>query len=102
VLNSAAYRAFTGFYRWRAVRKGWDWSRLAPAYQRERYTVPEGGYVSVVADLFRQRVYEITKDAIAPDEIDELFPGGRPHRPACYDWEAMYRKEYGAEMSGII
>lgn len=100
VVNHAAYRAFTGFYRRRARHRGWDWDRLAPAYQLERYTVPEGGYVSVIADLFRRRVYEVTGDAVAPAEIDELFPGGHASGPVCYDWEAMYRTEYGAEIAG--
>lgn len=98
VLNELAYRAFTGFYRWRARRRGWDWSRLEPAYQRERYTVPEGGYVSVIGALFRRRVQEVTKEAFAPAEMDRLFPDRHDPLPECYDWETLFHSEYGAVM----
>lgn len=96
VLNDFVYRIFTGYYRWRAGRKGWNWNHLAPAYQLERYTVPEGGYVSVISGLFRRRVQQITSGVISPAEIDVLFPNGRHPSPVCYDWDALFRTEYGA------
>ena len=98
VLNEIAYRAFTGFYRWRARRRGWDWGRLRPAYQLERYTVPEGGYISVIGALFRRRVQEVAKEAFVPAEIDRLFPDRHHPLPACYDWETLFHSEYGTSM----
>ncbi len=96
VLNRFVYRSFTAFYRWRARRNGWDWNRLSTAYQLERYTVPEGGYASVIADLFRERTRDITKGAISASELNLLFPDGQHEDPACYDWKALFRKEYSS------
>ena len=100
VLNDIAYRTFTGFYRWRARRNGWDWTRLEPAYQLERYTVPEGGYVSVIAGLFRSRVQEVMNESLATAEIDRLFPNRHHPFPVCYDWETLFHTEYGAGIPG--
>lgn len=97
LLNRLIHRAFTYFYRRRARQKGWHWDRLAPAYQRERYTVPEGGYASVIARLFRRRIEDVTGSAVPPSEIDRLFPVGQESEATCYDWSDLFSKEYGVE-----
>ncbi len=99
-LNRLAYRSFVGFYRRRALRNGWNWNRIVSAYQIESYTVPEGGYTSVVADLFRKRVLEVAGGVVAPAELDALFPPGGCRPATQYDWEGMFRTEYGVGLRG--
>lgn len=94
-LNRMAYRLFVEFYRRRAHRRGWVWSRIAPAYQIERYTIPEGGYATVVANLFRSRVADAAGDVVTSEEIDALFPVGDRGAETQYRWDRIFRMEYG-------
>lgn len=95
VLNRMAYRLFVEFYRRRARRRGWVWSRIAPAYQIERYTIPEGGYAAVVANLFRTRVTDIAAGMVTSEELETLFPLSDRGAEMQYDWDHMFRMEYG-------
>lgn len=94
-LNRVAYRLFVWFYRRRAERVGWSWPSLAPAYQLERYTVPEGGYVGVVQRLYERQVRERLGAAVATSYVRALFPENRSGPPAGYDWDELFRREYG-------
>lgn len=98
-LDAWAHQAFTAFYRRRAERSGWPWARLAPAYQRNRYTVPEGGYVPVLRRLFAARVHEYLDVAMPATELDRLFtrPAFDPHQ-SCYDWAGLFEAEYGVSV----
>lgn len=91
-----AYRIFTAFYRRRAERAGWSWARLAPAYQRSRYTVPEGGYARVIHRLFSERVRERLGTQHTAHDLEDLFsfPQDASDRPV-YDWEERFAEDYG-------
>lgn len=93
-LNGASYRLFTRMYRRRAYRRGWDWSKLAPAYQIGRYTVPEGGYVRVVTRLFRERLRSI--DAETGLECADIFLPDYPQATSVHDWPALFAQDYGS------
>lgn len=91
-INEASYLSFTWFYRYRARRREWDWSRLEPAYGRRRYVVPEGGYVSVVGRLFCRRIRQSA--GMTETEISRLFPESAGD-VAVFDWAALFDREYG-------
>lgn len=97
VLDKAAYSAFRAFYRRRALRSGWPWPKLETAYRRDRYTVPEGGYVEVVRRLFEERLSTRLGKTIHAGELNRLFPPApsREH-PTCYDWDELFHREYGS------
>lgn len=94
-LNRLIYRAFVSFYRYRARRRGWIWERIAAAYQLERYTVPEGGYASVVARLFQDRMSAIAGMTVTAEAVDGLFPADQLDGPAYHDWDRLFHEAYG-------
>lgn len=96
-LDSMAHRVFRSFYRRRAQRQGWPWRRLEEAYQRGRYTVPEGGYVPVIQDLFIDRLHERLAGALDESELRRLFPTSA-QKGACYDWERLFHLDYGTSV----
>lgn len=102
-LDRAVHGGFVAFYRHRAERAGWSWPTLAHAYQRSRYTVPEGGYVRVVRRLFAERIRGRLGWTLAEDELDVLFAdGGEGDRlERVYDWDGLFRREYGASGDGL-
>jgi hypothetical protein len=93
-LDGGLYRLFVGFYRRRAERRGWSWPALAPAYQRSRYTIPEGGYARVVPPLFAAHVLRRLGRPLTGPELDRFFPAFA-QAPGCYGWEDLFRQEYG-------
>lgn len=96
-LDEAICKAFRSFYRRRAERLGLSWARLENAYQRSRYTVPEGGYALVVQRLFLKRAEELLGRSSADDEVLRLFADDRSALgESCYDWEGQFRRDYGA------
>ena len=94
-LDRLMHRLFVMFYRNRARRSGWPWPRLAPAYQRNRYTVPEGGYARVIHRLFVQRVRYRLGPRIPDATLDRLFAFTDEAPPSVYDWEGLFSEEYG-------
>lgn len=95
-LDRLVYRGFTTFYRKRAERAGWSWPRLATAYQRTRYTVPEGGYARVVQRRFADRVTRRLGLHLSPDDLALFFPFVKQTTPSnFYDWEELFAKDYG-------
>ena len=95
-LDRLAHRLFVTFYRKRAERAGWPWQRLERAYQRNRYTVPEGGYARVIYRLFTERVRQRLGSQIPDAALDRLFAFAH-EEPArsVYDWESLFAEEYG-------
>ncbi len=96
-LDRLAYRLFLTFYRRRAERAGWPWLRLEPAYQPNRYTVPEGGYAHTIHRLFTERVRQHLGPQASPSLLDRLFafaPEETP--PSVFDWEGDFKEDYGA------
>ena len=90
------HRLFVTFYRKRAERAGWPWSRLASAYRPNRYTVPEGGYARAIYRLFAQRVHQRLPGQIPPGDLDQLFAfSDEDPAPTVYDWEGLFAKDYG-------
>ncbi|MEM6337790.1 MAG: hypothetical protein AAF752_14560 [Bacteroidota bacterium] len=88
------HRTFLAFYRRRAERRGWNWPRIASAYTREQYTVPEGGYTDIVRQRFLGRVEQRLGPAFVPD-AEALF--ARAAEPAgAYDWSGDFKQHYGA------
>lgn len=100
LLDRLVHGLFVTFYRRRAERSGWTWAALAPAYQRSRYTVPEGGYVRVVRRLFAERVRERLGEAIPAADVEALFATPGQTAAACYDWDGLFRQEYGSGDAG--
>ena len=95
-LNRLMHRLFVTFYRKRAERSGWPWHRLAPAYQRNRYTVPEGGYTQAIHRLFAQRLHQRLNGQIPPGALDRLFDvSDDDAAPTVYDWEGLFAEDYG-------
>lgn len=95
-LDGLMHRLFVAFYRKRAERVGWPWHRLAPAYQRNRYTVPEGGYARVIHRLFVQRVRERLGPLVPPSHLEQLFSISDDDRAlSVYDWEERFAEDYG-------
>ena len=98
VLNRLLHRGFVRFYRRRAVLRGWSWSKISSAYQLGRYTVPEGGYASVVGDLFRRRADEVFGGIEMSARLQSLFPSqtseGAEHT-SVHDWKGLFAQEYG-------
>lgn len=94
--NRCAHSLFVYGYKLRARRRGWSWRTLAPAYQIGRYTVPEGGYSRVVADVFRRRLRAVTGDRISEKDVEALFPPSASSQ-AVYDWKGLFFAEYGFE-----
>lgn len=94
-LDRALHTAFVMFYRRRAERTGWQWEKMAPAYARDRYTVPEGGYVGVVRRRFTSLVRNRLGDLISSEELEALFPHQEGATSTCYDWDRLFRDEYG-------
>ncbi len=95
-LDRLMHRLFVTFYRKRAERAGWPWRRLAPAYQRNRYTVPEGGYARAIHRLFVQRIHERLNGQIPPGTLERLFVfSDEESAPTVYDWEGLFAEEYG-------
>lgn len=95
-LNRWMHRLFVRFYRKRAERAGWSWARLAPAYQEDRYTVPEGGYVRVVRRLFIERVRTYLDGHISECDLERFFPfPDEAPAESVYDWEGLFTKDYG-------
>lgn len=94
-LDAWLHRLFVAAYRRRAERMGRPWAALAGAYQRSRYTVPEGGYARVVPRLFAARVAHRLGNLVPAAELDRLFPGAPPGA-GCYGWDERFRQEYGA------
>ena len=94
-LDRLMHRLFVTFYRRRAERAGWPWSRLEPAYQRNRYTVPEGGYAQVIHRLFAQRVRRHLGSRIPDATLNRLFAFTEEAPPSVYDWEGLFAEEYG-------
>ncbi len=95
-LDRLMHRLFVTFYRKRAERAGWPWPRLAPAYQRNRYTVPEGGYARAIHRLFVQRIHERLNGQIPPDTLERLFVfSDEESTPPVYDWEGLFAEDYG-------
>ena len=96
-IDHTIFVAFRSFYRHRALRRGWSWDRLAPAYQRNRYTVPEGGYVPVVRRHFLKEV-ERRLGSSCRDDVRLLFAEayGGSDSAGSYDWEGQFRRDYGA------
>ncbi len=99
-LDRLVHRLFVTFYRRRAERAGWPWHRLAPAYQRNRYTVPEGGYARVIHRLFTERVRQRLGPQIPDAALDQLFAftHEEPAR-SVYDWESRFAEDYGVAVS---
>ncbi len=95
-LDRLMHRLFVTFYRKRAERAGWPWRQLAPAYQRNRYTVPEGGYARAIHRLFVQRVHERLNGQIPPGALERLFVfSDEESTPTVYDWEGLFAEDYG-------
>ena len=94
-LDRLVHRLFVTFYRNRARRSGWPWLRLAPAYQRDRYTVPEGGYARVIHRLFAERARHRLGTRIPDATLDRLFAFAEEAPPSVYDWEGLFAEEYG-------
>lgn len=98
-LNALIRHTFITFYRFRAGRRGWPWHRIARAYQVGRYTVPEGGYASVVARHFRTRLGVLIDGATAEQVTAQMFPesGAREY---VQNWPAQFAEEYGSDEYG--
>ena len=95
-LDRLTHRLFVAFYRKRAERAGWPWPRLASAYQRNRYTVPEGGYARAIHRLFVQRVHQRLNGQIPPGSLDRLFVfSDEDAAPTVYDWDELFAEDYG-------
>ncbi len=110
-IDEAIYQAFCAFYRQRALRLGWCWRRLERAYQRNRYIVPEDGYVPVVRRLFVQRMEHLLGSTCCDGDVRRLFPDDQigentglnddpTSAESCYDWEAQFRRDYGERYDG--
>ena len=97
VLDRIVFRLFRRGYRSRAEQRGWSWDQLKEAYRRDRYTIPEGGYIHVVRQRFRRRARETADLQVDESYLSWLFPGAseRPAAP-CYDWTQLFDDEYGS------
>lgn len=99
LLNALIRHIFITFYRFRAGRRGWPWHRIAAAYQVGRYMVPEGGYASVVASLFRTRLGALIDGAAAEHVTTQMFPEAGSH-DYVQNWPAQFADEYGMDEYG--
>lgn len=99
-LNRLVHGLFVSFYRRRAERAGWNWAALAPAYERERYTVPEGGYVRVVQRLYERQVRDRLGAAVPASYMRALFPESCSGGPAGSEWDELFLRDYGSMRSG--
>lgn len=110
-LDRALHRLSLHFFRRRAVRSGWDWSKIRAAYRRNRYTVPMGGYARVVERLLGRAASKAFPDEIVAALLDRLFPdradgtGSRTRSTAerpleatpereRYAWERIFARDY--------
>jgi hypothetical protein len=95
-IDRMVFRLFRVGYRKRAQRRNWTWSQLRDAYRRDRYTVPEGGYIRVVRGYFQKRVNEYLGEEVSVDRLTWLFPGTEDEDERyCYNWEELFEEEYG-------
>lgn len=96
IVDRGIFRIFLFGYRKRAERRGWTWSQLEDAYRRDRYTVPEGGYIRVVRRHFSERVRERLGERVTAGRLSKLFPGdGDQEESSNYDWTELFEREYG-------
>lgn len=102
-IDAAVYRVFRTFYRRRALRRGWSWRRLEAAYQRNRYTVPENGYVPVVRRLFIEGIVSRLGSSYCADDVRRLFPEEyAASGESCWDWEGQFRRDYGERREEVM
>lgn len=99
-LNGIAYSFFVTCYRWRAERAGRNWAALASAYERERYTVPEGGYARVIRRLYVRRVRERLGAAVPTSYLRALFPDSGGGAREASEWEELFLRDYGSARDG--
>ncbi len=95
VLDAGLYRTLTFLYKARAKQRGWIWTPIATAYQKERYTIPEGGYIHIVRQLFADRVE--THLGTAPDAklLQHLFgPSETENGERVYGWSEDFVEQY--------
>lgn len=115
LLDRGLHRLSLALFRRRAVRNGWDWSRIRPAYRRNRYTVPMGGYADVIRDLLERAAGEEIPDEVSEALLERLFPEQtQKHRrdgsaeehdrttgrdeSSRYAWRAIFERDYPAHV----
>lgn len=101
LLDRWLHRISLRLFRRRAERRGWDWEAIRPAYRRNRYTVPLGGYDRVIEDLLERSVSDAFDPEMVEDLLERLFPerstaASTRSDPssARYDWDGLFRRDY--------
>ncbi len=93
-LDRMIYRSFVSLYKRRAEQKGWDWDAIGQAYQKQRYMVPEGGYVHIVQKLFRERIESLDLDVKGHNSLETLFGSSGKKEEKVYEWSEDFLRQY--------